>query len=59
MPADRPLVLTAAVIFPLVVIVVLVGETVNQVALSDAVSVFVEVMVLLTVSVCFGGFVAP
>jgi hypothetical protein len=50
-PAARPLVLTAAVIFLLVVIVVLVGETVNQVALSDAVSALVEVLVFLTVSI--------
>ena len=58
-PAARPLVLTLTVRVARVVSDWLAGETVNQVALSEAVSVAVYVGVLVKVSVCFGGFVAP
>ena len=56
-PAARPLVLTATVRVARVVSDWLAGETVNQVALSEAVSVALYVGVLVKVSVCFGGFV--
>jgi len=38
---------------------VVAGETVSQVALSEAVSVAVLELVLETVNVWFGGFVGP
>ncbi|NGZ61399.1 MAG: hypothetical protein CV081_12995 [Nitrospira sp. LK265] len=58
-PAASPLVLTATVIVALVVMDVVVGDTVSQVALSEVVSVAGLDWVLLTVNVWFGGFVAP
>ena len=58
-PAARPLVLTATVRVARVVSDWLAGDTVSQVALSEAVSVALYVGVLVKVSVCFGGFVAP
>nr|WP_281720901.1 hypothetical protein [Nitrosomonas nitrosa] len=59
MPAPLPLVLTATVSFLLDVMVVLVGDTVSQERLSEAVSVAVVELLLETVMVWFGGFVAP
>jgi hypothetical protein len=56
-PAARPLVLTVTVRVARVVSDWLAGETVNQVALSEAVSVALYVGVLVKVSVCFCGFV--
>jgi hypothetical protein len=58
-PAARPLVLTATVRVARVVSDWLAGDTVSQVALSEAVSVALYVGVFVKVSVCFGGFVAP
>ena len=58
-PAARPLVLTLTVRVARVVSDWLAGETVNQVALSEAVSVAWYVGVLVKVSVCFGGFAPP
>ena len=55
----RPLVLTAAVNFALVVMDFVAGDTVSQVALSDAVTVTVPEAVLVKVIVWFGGFAAP
>ena len=55
----RPLVLTATVSFLLVVTDVVVGDTVSQVALSEAVSVSMEEVALEKVIVWVGGFVAP
>ena len=55
----RPLVLTAAVNFALVVMDFVAGDTVSQVALSDAVAVTVPEAVLVKVIVWFVGFVAP
>lgn len=58
-PAASSLVLTATVSVALVVMDVVAGETVSQVALSEAVSVAVLELVLETVNVWFGGFVGP
>lgn len=58
-PAARPLILTVTVSVARVVSDWLVGDTVSQVALSEAVSVAGLDWVLLRVNVCFGGFVAP
>jgi hypothetical protein len=55
----RPLILTATVMVARVVTDWLVGDTVSQVALSEAVSVAVVVGTLVKVSVFFVGFVAP
>lgn len=58
-PAVSPLVFTAAVSFALLVIDVVAGDTLSQVALSEAVSVTVPEEVLEKVIVWFGGFAAP
>ena len=58
-PADRPLVLTAASNFALVVTDFVAGDTVSQVALSEAVIVTVPEAVLEKVSAWFGGLAPP
>lgn len=58
-PAPLPLVLTATVSCVFWVMVVLVGDTDNQVALSESVSVAVLELVFETLIICFGGLVAP
>ena len=59
MPAPRPLVFTAAVSFALVVRDVVAGDTVSQVALSEAVIVADPEAVLEKVINWFGGFALP
>lgn len=58
-PAVSPLVFTAAVSLALVVRDVVAGDTVSQVALSEAVIVAEPEAVLEKVSVWLGGFTAP
>ena len=55
----RPLVLTATVSITFLIADAVVGDTVSQAALSEAVSVSVEEVALEKVIVCVGGFVAP
>ena len=58
-PAVSPLVFTAAASFALVVIDVVAGDTVSQVALSEAVIVTVPEAVLENVIAWLGGFAPP
>lgn len=58
-PADSPLVLTAAANCALVVTDFVAGDTVSQVAVSEAVIVTVPEAVLVNVIAWLGGFAAP
>lgn len=58
-PADSPLVLTAAANVALVVMDFVAGDTVSQVALSEAVIVTVPEAVLVNVIAWLGGFAPP